>query len=154
MKTRALSCLLAFAILLLAGCGLIYDRSESVTADGQTNVVYSPRPGVTDGLGTAKQVARFLPSPWGEIATGILGVTTTILGVVAKRKSTLVRAMVIGVEAANHAPVKAAIQQIAHAAGVERGLNRVVKRVTKARAKATINHQPSTSPGTGMGSKE
>jgi hypothetical protein len=134
MKIRIFPFAYFACILLATGCGF-YDRTQVVTRDGQTNVTYSPKPALTEALGTATGLAKFLPAPWNELLTGALAITTGLVGFVAKRKSTIVRALVIGVEAANHPPVKAAIQQIASAAGVERGLNRVVRRVTKTRVK-------------------
>lgn len=118
-------------LTMAVGCRLLYDRKETVSSDGQTNVVYSVRPAISNGLNTASEAASHLPSPWGDLATGALGVTATVLGVVAKRKSTMLNATVAGVEAANHPATKAAIQHFAAAAGVDHHLDRAVRKVTR-----------------------
>lgn len=106
----------------------------------QTNVTaYAPAPAVTSILQTGQQFAPLAPAPWGWIASGLLALISAGLGLFAKSKSgqlsdtqSITRAVVAGVEAANNAEIKAAVQNAAVAAGVQSKLDPIVQSVSAA----------------------
>src|SRR5205823_2463428 len=84
-----------------AGCNSLFDRHETVSPTGQTNTTYTVKTGVTNGLDKAREVANQAPAPIGLIATGLLGLTSAVVGWVAKLKSdkaALVPVLVTGIE--------------------------------------------------------
>src|SRR5919108_6607166 len=131
----ALACLLCLAACTLfertvgSGPQVLGPPNQQPTTNNQpTNIVISVNPALSRGLDTAKEVAGLLPSPWGEIATAALGLTSGVLGWIARRKTRMVNAMITGVEAAAvNEQVKVSIQKSATAVGVERTLRRHVK---------------------------
>jgi len=108
--------------------------THEVITTYRTNTDYAVNPSVTTGLNTASQMAQQLPTPWGGIAAGALGLVSIGLGVIAKVKSdkaALVPALIAGVEAAaNNADVKKSIQTVATAAGLEDRLKIHVRDLT------------------------
>jgi hypothetical protein len=131
-----LLCLLAACTLFERTVGPDFMGPPAPTTSNQqpttSNITYSVNPTLASGLDTAKEVAGLLPSPWGEIATAALGLTSGVLGWIARRKTRMVNAMITGVEAAAvNEQVKVSIQKSATAVGVERTLRRHVKRLTE-----------------------
>ncbi len=140
---------LAFSLvfLFLCGCKLFSEREvvsaqQTVSATGQTNtvyqtnIVYSVNPGVSGGLDMARGIAGQIPGPYGAIAFGVIGLASTGLTWLAKRKSdkqaALVPALITGIESApGNEAVKASVKNLASAAGLEEHLNAVVRELTK-----------------------
>ena len=132
--------LLTLVAGLLTGCiatptgKQLFVPMETVTADGQTNIVYVVNPGVTGKLDAARGIVQAVPTPWSHIAAGALAVASAVLGVIAKVKSNkaaLLPAVIAGVEAAANAETKLEIKRIAMATGVEPALHREVQRLTQ-----------------------
>ena len=100
-----------------------------------TNTIYSVNPGVSGALNTGRTIAQDVGGPWGMIISGGLGLLSAGLGWIAKKKSdqaALLPAIITGVEsAAGNQEVKAAIEKVARAAGVESRLNALVQKITK-----------------------
>ena len=98
---------------------------------------YAPNPTVQGALNTGAQYAPLAPAPWGWIASGVLALASAGLGLFAKSKNgqlndaqSITQAVITGVEAANNADTKKAIQTAAAAAGVQGQLDPLVQSVT------------------------
>ena len=116
----------------------------TTNATGALSTNYIVNPGVTNAIGTAQGVAQAFP--WGGLLATAFGGATTVLGVIAKKKSeqaAMLPVLIAGVEAAeNNADVKTSIKRIASATGVEQRLKRVVRQVKTAKARADFGERP------------
>lgn len=132
---------LIWLLMILTGCNSIGGRRDlfvPVATNEQGAVSYQVNPGVTNALGTGQQIGEQVPAPWGTVITGALGVTSALLGWLAKRKSdqaAVIPALIAGIELAkNNGEVKTSIQRIATATGVEKQLNKMVHKSDSAEA--------------------
>lgn len=123
---------LIWLLMLLTSCHAIGGKRDlfvPVATNDQGGVTYQVNPGVTDALATGQQIGQ-QAGPWGAVITGALGVTSALLGWLAKRKSdqaAVIPALIAGIELAkNNGEVKTSIQRIATATGVEKQLNKMV----------------------------
>ncbi len=113
-----------------------------VTTNYFTNIVFTPSAGVTNTLATGSELASSLPAPWNWIAVSGLGLTSAVLGAVARKKTreaSVVPALIAGVEmASNNAEVKRSIRNHATLAGVQDRLHEQVRRRTRANRPITV----------------
>jgi hypothetical protein len=108
-------------------------RPSQVITNWLTNTIYTVNPDVENGIRTARTIAEAVPSPVSGVVSGFLGLSTAVLGWIAKMKSdkaALVPAIIQGVELSQSPDVKQNIETIARAMGVEGKLNEEVKKVT------------------------
>ena len=136
-RQRVLLVILAItaALWVLFGCGCTSTPGGKklfvpVSTNELGKITYEVNPGITNALGIGREIGGQLPAPWGTVLTAALGVTSAVLGIVAKRKSdqaAVIPAMIAGVELSkNNQEVKTTIQRIATATGVEKKLNKLV----------------------------
>ena len=156
LKIIATLALITSATLFVElGCGSIFVphavpvlTTNEVTGLVVTNYVtnYTVASGVTNALAKAQAATQKIPTPWGELATTALGISTGVLAWIAKKKSdhaALVPALIAGIEASpNNAEVKTSVQRIATATGIEKRLNREVRRVKSAKVKLDFGKTP------------
>ncbi len=139
----------ACASITLCGCGatkylltptaVVVPYTNSVT--GQvgvvTNTVYVPSPAAQQIGTVGNQIAPLIPAPFGTAVEGILALATLGLGYFAKIKtaqantnSSLLNAVIAGVETGNSDATKAAVQSHAAAAGLQTTLDPIVQAIT------------------------
>lgn len=79
----------AVAAGVLAGCASQpFQRSETVTPTGQTNIVYSISPAVSNALATAGQInTGYVPAPFNGLVETGLGLVAIVLAGIARYKT-------------------------------------------------------------------
>lgn len=93
MKTiqqKTIVCI-AFA-MLLSGCGggHLFQRTDTVLPTGETNVTYTVSTNALASIKAVSDVAASIPSnPFTGLLTGILGLSTVVLGGIARVKTVL-----------------------------------------------------------------
>ncbi len=143
MKTKYLFLVIA-ALVILAGCATKQIVTPAVPYQPAiTNVVtgavtpevatvreviaYVPNATVAKIAATGAQVAPLVPAPWGDVLAGLLGLSTVIIGIIARQKNgqlkttqEVTKAIIQGVESAGSAAatVKMAIATVSKANGV------------------------------------
>ncbi len=131
MKNKILFlCAVAFVIV---GCTVarVTPADPIKGTPATTNIVVDPR--IASTVGTAGAIADAVPV-WGAPARTIIeavgGLVTAVSLVVARRKNTLLKTVIQGVENSGIPEVKVAIAKHAEVMGVETELGKVVHSVT------------------------
>lgn len=119
------------AVLFVAGCGTVTRAllTPTYNVDHGTNTAQivgytvNTNSALAKTLGTVDEIAPLVPAPWGTIVGGVSALAGASLALFAKLRTAnaekILDVVIAGVEAAGNADVKAKINQVALAHGVE-----------------------------------